>query len=216
LIVDPATRLTQALATLTDALGQLQIASWRPTSLTPDVRVMIACLPDADTQESIIDVNWGERDLSPNERVFGWNSFTILAMKSGVPEAPVNAISGSAQATCQLRYVAVRILMPYCPTFASILITLGLRMLLFLKIIWLRLRPRVRMQIIFGCKRSCVPWKMALVDQYIFYATLQGHCQTSIFQKRLAWPQSGSRTAIGNVLSMRQTNICRNGFFILP
>ena len=26
-------------------------------------------------------------------------------MKSGVPEAPVNAISGSAQATCQLRYV---------------------------------------------------------------------------------------------------------------
>ena len=105
LIADPAIRLTQALATLTDARGQLQIVSWRPTSLTPEVRAMIDLLPDADTQESIIDVNWGERDLSPNERVFGWNSFAILAMKSGVPEAPVNAISGSAQATCQLRYV---------------------------------------------------------------------------------------------------------------
>lgn len=105
LIADPAIRLTQALSTLTDARGQLQIVSWRPTSLTPAVRAMIARLPDAETQESIIDPNWGERDLSPNERVFGWNSFAILAMKSGVPEAPVNAISGSAQATCQLRYV---------------------------------------------------------------------------------------------------------------
>jgi len=105
LIADPAIRLTQALSTLTDARGQLRIASWRPTSLTPEVRAMIARLPDVDTQESIIDLNWGERDLSPNERVFGWNSFSILAMKSGVPEAPVNAISGSAQATCQLRYV---------------------------------------------------------------------------------------------------------------
>jgi acetylornithine deacetylase/succinyl-diaminopimelate desuccinylase-like protein len=37
--------------------------------------------------------------------VFGWNSFAILAMKSGVPETPQNAIAGSAKATCQLRYV---------------------------------------------------------------------------------------------------------------
>ena len=105
LIADPAIRLIQALSTLTDARGQLRIASWRPTSLTPEVRAMIARLPDADSQERIIDLNWGEADLSPNERVFGWNSFAILAMKSGIPEAPVNAISGSAEATCQLRYV---------------------------------------------------------------------------------------------------------------
>ena len=39
------------------------------------------------------------------ERAYGWNSFAILAMKSGVPEAPVNAISAHARATCQLRYV---------------------------------------------------------------------------------------------------------------
>jgi acetylornithine deacetylase/succinyl-diaminopimelate desuccinylase-like protein len=37
--------------------------------------------------------------------VFGWNSFAVLAMKSGVPEAPVNAIAGWAKAHCQLRYV---------------------------------------------------------------------------------------------------------------
>ena len=50
-------------------------------------------------------MDWGEESLSPNERVFGWNSFAVLAMTSGVPENPVNAIAGSARATCQLRYV---------------------------------------------------------------------------------------------------------------
>lgn len=52
-----------------------------------------------------MDPDWGEESLTPAERVFGWNSFAVLAMVSGVPEAPVNAISGWARATCQLRYV---------------------------------------------------------------------------------------------------------------
>ena len=39
-----------------------------------------------------IDPDWGEESLTPAERAYGWNSFAILAMKSGVPEAPVNAI----------------------------------------------------------------------------------------------------------------------------
>lgn len=52
-----------------------------------------------------IDPDWGEEGLTPAERVFGWNSFAILAMTSGVPEAPVNAIAPKARAACQLRYV---------------------------------------------------------------------------------------------------------------
>ena len=105
LVVDPAMRLAHALATLTDARGQIKIPAWRPISLTTDVRAIIAKLPPAEEQESLIEINWGEEDLSPNERVFGWNSFAILAMTSGVPKNPVNAIAGSARATCQLRYV---------------------------------------------------------------------------------------------------------------
>ncbi len=105
LVVDPAIRLTQAIASITDARGQIQIADWWPTSFTQNVRDIIAHLPPAEQQEDIIDVNWGEEGLSPNERVFGWNSFAVLAMISGIPERPVNAIAGSARATCQLRYV---------------------------------------------------------------------------------------------------------------
>ena len=47
----------------------------------------------------------GEEDLNPAKKVFGWNYFAILSMTSGMTENPVDAISGSARAACQLRYV---------------------------------------------------------------------------------------------------------------
>ncbi len=105
LIADPAIILAHAIASITDARGQIQIPEWRPTSLTPRIREVLAALPPIDTGSIEIDENWGEESLTPQERVLGWNSFAVLAMKSGVPEAPVNAISGYAKATCQLRFV---------------------------------------------------------------------------------------------------------------
>ena len=105
LLSDPAMILAQALATITDKRGQIQIAEWRPDSLTPSVREALKDLPIESDDGPAIDKDWGEEDLTPVERAYGWNSFAILAMKSGVPEAPVNAISAHATATCQLRYV---------------------------------------------------------------------------------------------------------------
>lgn len=104
LLADPAMILVQALATITDARGQIKIPEWRPTSLTDDIRDGLKDLPVGGEGPDISE-NWGEENLSAAERVFGWNSFAVLAMKSGVPEAPVNAISGHASAHCQLRYV---------------------------------------------------------------------------------------------------------------
>jgi acetylornithine deacetylase/succinyl-diaminopimelate desuccinylase-like protein len=105
LLADPAMILAQALATITDKRGQIQIAEWRPDSLTPSVRAALKDLPIESDDGPAIDTDWGEEDLTPVERAYAWNSFAILAMKSGVPEAPVNAISAHATATCQLRYV---------------------------------------------------------------------------------------------------------------
>ncbi len=104
LLKDPATRLAHAIASIVDPRGQIRIPEWRPTSLTPKIREAIAACPLGD-RDPPIDEDWGEEGLTPAERVFGWNSFAVLAMTSGVPEAPVNAISGQARATCQLRYV---------------------------------------------------------------------------------------------------------------
>lgn len=106
LLADPAMILAHALAAITDRRGQILIPEWRPDSLTPEIRAALAGLPleMADTGPAI-DRDWGEASLTPAERAYGWNSFAVLAMSSGVPQAPVNAISASARATCQLRYV---------------------------------------------------------------------------------------------------------------
>jgi acetylornithine deacetylase/succinyl-diaminopimelate desuccinylase-like protein len=51
-----------------------------------------------------VDPNWGEPVLTAAEKLYGWTSFIVLAMTSGQPEAPVNAVAPSARAHCQLRY----------------------------------------------------------------------------------------------------------------
>jgi acetylornithine deacetylase/succinyl-diaminopimelate desuccinylase-like protein len=104
LLSDPAMILAHALASISDARGRILVPEWRPDSLTPDVSAQLRDLPVGGGGPDISE-GWGELDHSPAERVFGWNSFTILAQQSGVPEAPQNAISGSAGATCQLRFV---------------------------------------------------------------------------------------------------------------
>lgn len=104
LLADPAMILAQALSCITDQRGQILVPEWRPTSLTRRVKETLAALPPHDTGFAL-DSDWGEADLTPAERVFGWNSFAIHALISGVPQAPLNAIAGFASATCQLRYV---------------------------------------------------------------------------------------------------------------
>ena len=105
LLKDPAIILVHAIASITDRRGQIKIPEWRPTSLTPEVRAALEGCPVAGFDGPSIDTDWGEEGLTPSERVFGWNSFAVLAQTSGVPSAPVNAISGRASAHCQLRYV---------------------------------------------------------------------------------------------------------------
>ncbi|WP_340108981.1 M20 family metallopeptidase [Pikeienuella sp. HZG-20] len=105
LLADPATILAHALATIVDRRGSIRIPEWRPTSLTPEIRAALKDLPVEVSDGPAIDPDWGEPDLTPAERLYGWNSFAVLAMTSGVPAAPVNAISATARATCQLRYV---------------------------------------------------------------------------------------------------------------
>ncbi|MEM7505285.1 MAG: M20 family metallopeptidase [Pseudomonadota bacterium] len=103
LIPDPGIRLAHAIASITDARGQIAVPEWRPDSLTDEIREALAACPvDASFGA---DPDWGEEGLTPAERVWGWNSFAVLAMTCGAPEAPVNAIAGEARACCQLRFV---------------------------------------------------------------------------------------------------------------
>ncbi|MBS28910.1 MAG: hypothetical protein CL566_08330 [Alphaproteobacteria bacterium] len=106
LIRDPGVVLSHAIANLTDARGQIAVPEWRPTSLTPAIRELLVRVKVSGGENApAIDRDWGEEDLSPEERVYGWNSFAVLALDLGAPDNPQNAIQSEARAVCQLRYV---------------------------------------------------------------------------------------------------------------
>jgi acetylornithine deacetylase/succinyl-diaminopimelate desuccinylase-like protein len=105
LLANPAIILAQALASITDARGAIRVPEWRPP-LPDAVRQVLARVEvDGGADGPTIDREWGEPGLRPAERVFGWNSFEIVALAAGTPARPVNAIPGAARAHCQLRYV---------------------------------------------------------------------------------------------------------------
>ena len=102
---DPGVRLSHALSIITDKYGKILIENWKPTSLSVEVRDRLHSLPTTISETVEIDENWGEPGLSSNEKLFGWNSFSVLALRSGNIDLPVNAIQPSAKALCQLRFV---------------------------------------------------------------------------------------------------------------
>jgi acetylornithine deacetylase/succinyl-diaminopimelate desuccinylase-like protein len=106
LISNPGTVLANAIASIADKRGKILVPEWRPTTLTPAVRKACAELViDGGEDGPEIEPDWGEPDLIPAERVFGWNSFEVLAFTTGNPDRPVNAIPPKAVAYRQLRFV---------------------------------------------------------------------------------------------------------------
>jgi len=106
LLANPGIILAHAIASIADARGQIRVPEWRPSTLTEPVRRALAGVAvDGGEDGPRVDPDWGEASLTPAERVFGWNSFEVLAFRTGNPERPVNAIPPSAIAYCQLRFV---------------------------------------------------------------------------------------------------------------
>ena len=106
LLSSPAIQLVHALSTITDAKGRILVPELRPERLSNSVRQALAtCEIKTEPSDPKIDPEWGEPGLTPAEKVFAWCSFEILAMTSGVPESPVNAIPPRAWARTQVRFV---------------------------------------------------------------------------------------------------------------
>ena len=106
LISNPGTVLANAIACIADKRGTILVPEWRPTTLTPSVRNALKGLViDGGEDGPEVEPDWGEPDLTSPERVFGWNSFEVLAFVTGNPDRPVNAIPPKAIAYCQLRFV---------------------------------------------------------------------------------------------------------------
>lgn len=106
-IADPAMILAHAISTICGPTGQILIPDWLPPPMTNAVRDALKdVVLDAGEEGPTIDPDWGEPGMTTSEKVYAWNSFAVLAMKSGNADAPVNAIQPNARAHCQLRYIA--------------------------------------------------------------------------------------------------------------
>ena len=106
-LADPAAILAHAISTIVTRTGEIRIKEWRPPPMSDVVKSVLADVElDGGADGPEIDPDWGEPGLTTAENVYAWNSFAVLAMKSGNPESPVNAIAPWARAHCQLRYIA--------------------------------------------------------------------------------------------------------------
>ena len=106
LTTDPAVVLTHAIGSIIDRRGKILVRDWLPQNGVPaTVRSVLAgCPVGGGGGSATIDPDWGEPGLTSAEKIYGWNSFIVLAMTSGRPENPVNAVAPSARAHCQIRY----------------------------------------------------------------------------------------------------------------
>ena len=106
-LADPAVVLSHAIATVVSLTGEIRIADWRPPPMSAAVMAGLEDIElDGGAGAPDVDPNWGEPGLNPAQNVYAWNSFAVLAMHSGNPDRPVNAIAPEARARCQLRYIA--------------------------------------------------------------------------------------------------------------
>ena len=106
LLRNPGTVLAAAIASLVDGRGRILVQALRPPPIPANVRAALAGVEvGGDPGDPAIDAGWGEPGLTPAERVFGWNTLEVMALRTGNPDHPVNAIPAAAQARLHLRFV---------------------------------------------------------------------------------------------------------------
>ena len=106
LLRNPATTVAAAVASLVDGNGIIRLPELLPAGIPESVSAALDVLdlvPNPGDPQT--DPTWGDRTLSPAERLYAWNTLEVLAFGAGNPGKPVNAIPGSARAALQLRFV---------------------------------------------------------------------------------------------------------------
>jgi len=107
LLANPGVILSHALASIVDAKGRIKLEALKAPPMSNSVRDAIARLTlEGGDDAPEIDPDWGEPGLTTEEKVFASNTFEILAMETGSPANPVNAVPPRARMACHIRYVA--------------------------------------------------------------------------------------------------------------
>jgi acetylornithine deacetylase/succinyl-diaminopimelate desuccinylase-like protein len=107
LLANPGIVLAHAIASIVSREGKVLAREILPPPIPESVRAALADCPVEPIEgEPSVDDWWGEPGFTRAEKVFGWNTFEVLAFRTGNPDNPVNAIPGYAVAYCQIRFVA--------------------------------------------------------------------------------------------------------------
>jgi len=105
ILANPGVILAHALASIVDAKGKVLVRDLLPDRIPNSVRAALAdCAIEGGSDGPAIDPWWGEPGLTAPEKVFAWNTFEVLAFRTGNPENPVNAVPPRATARCQMRF----------------------------------------------------------------------------------------------------------------
>jgi acetylornithine deacetylase/succinyl-diaminopimelate desuccinylase-like protein len=105
LLANPGVILANAIASIIDDKGRVKARDLLPRAIPNSVRAALAdCEIEASEDGPEINAWWGEPGLTAAEKVYAWNTFEVLAFRTGNPENPVNAIPPKAVAACQMRY----------------------------------------------------------------------------------------------------------------
>ena len=105
LLINPGIVLANAIASIIDKDGVIQVPALKPESIPESVKKVLAKIEVTGKGGPEINPGWGEPGLSLAEKVYAWNTFEVLAYETGNPAHPANAIPASAKATCHIRYV---------------------------------------------------------------------------------------------------------------
>lgn len=105
LLANPGVILANAISALIDGNGRILVEDLKPRGIPENVREAIRKLKLPENTEPAVDEWWGEPGLTPEERVYGWNTLEVLAISCGDPENPVHAIPPEAWARCHMRFV---------------------------------------------------------------------------------------------------------------
>jgi acetylornithine deacetylase/succinyl-diaminopimelate desuccinylase-like protein len=104
-LADPGFIMAHALASIVSKDGRILVPGWRPANVPESVRRACATVAFEDSPDlPQADPAWGEPGMSKAERIFAWTSVIVLASVTGQPDAPTNAVAGSARARLQVRH----------------------------------------------------------------------------------------------------------------
>ncbi len=106
LLANPGIILSHAIASLVDGKGKILVEALRPEAIPPSIKKAIDKLTITGKGGPEIDPEWGEPGLSAAEKVYGWHTLDVLAVKCGDPVQPAHAIPPEAWARCHIRFIA--------------------------------------------------------------------------------------------------------------